>query len=490
MMRFNCFFLLYTFVFLAGCSHRQGTTLSQTHGIHLSDAQEAKNDLSDTLLAYHLRGRLDTLTDKGLIGQSVRTLYKQSEGSALWISHSALKPAAEQALQLLFSAREYGLEPVTYGWEQLEAARKEILRQPTNQKRLETQAAFDLHLSRATLRLALHLHQGRLTSENRPPKDSTFRLPSVLQNALTKGEQSPTYFREVILRCQPANREYRLLQQGLAEWIHQPVSTDSLANRERQFRQFAINLERWRSEPLTDSLYLLINIPAFQLQVVRNGEVIRSHRVIVGKPASPTPTLRSQVRYFTTSPDWHVPRSIAVNEMLPRIRRNVGYLAQNNLYLYDAGNRVVDPHGIDWGTVTAKNFAYTIRQSAGCDNALGNIVFNFSNPYSVYLHDTPNRTLFAKPQRALSHGCIRLENPQQMAQWLLETDGATSSVPELERCLAQQIRKQFILKRPVPIHLRYQTISTEGEKLQFHKDLYGLDTPLLNAFALFNTRLP
>jgi L,D-transpeptidase YcbB len=483
-------FSLYVCVLLFGCSHQPGATLSQASGIQKSDNPETKSDPSDTLLAYHLHVRLDTLSDQGTIGKSLRALYRKSGGSALWISHSTLNPVAEQALQLLFSAREYGLEPEIYGWEQLAAEREKILNQPQGQERYDVQAAFDFHLSRATLRFALHLHQGRLTSENRPPKDSTFRLPSVLQNALTKVEQSPTNFREAMLACQPANWEYRLLQQGLAGWIQQPFPTDSLAYRERRFRQIAINLERWRSEPLTDSLYLLINIPAFQLQVVRNGEVIRSHRVIVGKPASPTPTLRSQIRYFTTSPDWHVPRSIAVNEMLPRIRQNVGYLAQNNLYLYDAGNRMVDPQGIDWGTVTAKNFAYTIRQSAGCDNALGNIVFNFSNPYSVYLHDTPNRTLFAKPQRALSHGCIRLENPQQMAQWLLENDGAASSVPDLENCLAQQIRKQFILKRPIPIHLRYHTVSTEGETLQFHKDLYGLDTPLLNAFALFNTRLP
>ena len=135
----------------------------------------------------------------------------------------------------------------------------------------------------------------------------------------------------------------------------------------------------------------------------------------------------------------------------------------------------MNPAGVNWAAVTAKNFAYTIRQSAGCDNSLGNIVFRFANPYSVYVHDTPLRQLFARPARALSHGCVRLENPMLLAAYLLRREGNTARLPSDEECARQSRPRELRLRRPIALYIRYATCTAENGRLRFLPDIYGRD---------------
>ncbi len=483
-----------------GCSQRQAAP-HQASNQRVAGEKAIKPE-SDSMVAHYLKSSLNASDkrDEGVVGESVWKLYDQNNFLPVWISGKRLSPTAEEALLLISSAEAYGLNRSAYQWSKLQALQKEISSSQEGSSVHQLAAEFDLLLTREVMTFAVHLYQGKLRATAQQTADgSNFSLLALMQQALKPGNTASAFFRETLLKCQPASREYRLLQKGLAQWLRTPASPDSVIQRQEQYQQVAINLERWRSEPILDTEYILINIPAYQLQVVSRGEVIQNHRVIVGKSTAPTPTLSSQIGYFTTSPDWHVPRSIAVKEMLPRIKRNPGYLAENNLHLYDRTNRLVEPSQVDWSLVTEKNFAYSIQQSAGCDNALGNMVFNFPNPYEVYLHDTPNRNLFTRQQRALSHGCIRLENPMLMAQLLLQRDarsdvsvqqgaaqqdGSSVSFQEVEDCVAQQVKRQFNLKRPMPIHIRYLTVSSEGEALRFYKDIYGLDESLLNAFNM------
>jgi murein L,D-transpeptidase YcbB/YkuD len=206
--------------------------------------------------------------------------------------------------------------------------------------------------------------------------------------------------------------------------------------------------------------------------------------VIVGKPETPTPTLNSRIKFFTLAPQWNVPHSIASQEMLPRLKDDPGYLADNNLELYDGRNRLRNPWRIDWEPVTAQSFAYVIRQSSCCDNALGNIVFRFPNPYSVYLHDTHQRQLFARPARALSHGCIRLEHPRELAVFLLRREGRRDPLPNPAE--AREAGPQDVhFNRPMPLYIRYATCAVDKGRLRFLPDIYQLDEPLRQ--ALFGT---
>jgi L,D-transpeptidase YcbB len=392
-----------------------------------------------------------------------------------------LAPAAETALGLLSNAPAYGLQPGYYGTALLRALRDSLAASSADSVQAARQARFDVYLSDAVLTLMRDLHRGRLHPYTPSPQEQTtgraFRAADQLRLALTADSVAAT-----VLACQPRHRAYRQLQQALARWLQGPDSTGQTdARRQAQYAQAALNLERWRWQAIPDSEYVLINIPAFELLVVRADSVVRRHRVIVGKPPTPTPTLRSRITHFTLAPDWHVPRSIATKEILPRLQADPGYLARNGYTLYSPAGAMLDPFRINWAAVTPQHFAYVIRQSAGCDNALGNIVFRFPNPYSVYLHDTPMRQYFDQPQRAFSHGCIRLEQPLQLAAYLLRREGRAVHLPDEAACARQPRPRHVPLRRPMPLHVCYATCAAERGRLRFYPDIYHRDVALRRA---------
>ncbi|GAA4356425.1 hypothetical protein GCM10023185_20190 [Hymenobacter saemangeumensis] len=395
--------------------------------------------------------------------------FYRDDYAPVWGEAGGLNADALAALALLARARDYGLQPEYYRLLRLQQLRDSLASAPPARQAL-LQAELELGLSAAVLRFMSDISQSRLRSY------AAFTGAEARARALRQALSQHTV-PQALLAGQPTHRAYRQLQQALARWLAHPASADSLAGRQRGFEQAALNLERWRWSPIADSEYVLINIPAYELQVVAPAGMQRFH-VIVGKPESPTPTLSSSITHFTLAPDWHVPHSIATREMLPRLKKDSGYLLLEDLQLYDRGGQLVDPFQVNWAAVTAQSFPYTIRQAAGCENALGNIVFRFANPYGVYVHDTPTRLFFNQPRRALSHGCVRLENPLQLAAYLLRRGGQPVELPSDEACSRQPRPRDVRLRRPMPLHLRYATCLGQGGQLRFLPDIYGLDEPL------------
>ncbi len=415
-------------------------------------------------------------------GADVRALYDSASGP-VWISSAGdagagFNPDALAALALLIRAPEHGLRPDAYGLPRLLALRDSLPHPASPTASARQQARLDVLLSDAVLRFMRDVSRGRLrpyTPSARERAAGRAWQPAAILRAALGGADS-RHVPAAMLAHQPPNREYRLLQQALAQWLALPVAPDSADRHQAQYEQAAVNLERWRWDDLpTDSAYVLINIPSYELQVVVGDSVLRRHRVIVGAPATTTPILSSTIRYFTLAPDWHVPRSIATKEMLPRLQQDASYLTRNELALYGASGQQLDPQAIDWSQVTKRNFAYSIRQMAGCDNSLGNIVFRFANPYSVYVHDTPFRPLFARPTRALSHGCIRLEDPMALAAWLLRRGGQSARLPSAEECARQPRPRDIRLRQPIAIYVRYATCVAENGALRFLPDIYHRD---------------
>jgi murein L,D-transpeptidase YcbB/YkuD len=252
-----------------------------------------------------------------------------------------------------------------------------------------------------------------------------------------------------------------------------------------RFVQLALNLDRLRQDPPGDSTYLLITLPAFTLQVFEAGMPVQTHRVIIGKADMPTPTLSSRITHFVIAPEWNVPYSIATREMLPRIKADPAYLAQNNLAVYDARNAPVDPSAVAWHTLSETHFPYLLKQLPGCDNALGNLLFYFPNPYSIYLHDTPGRGAFNATHRALSHGCIRVENPLGLARKLLQLDhrgelpaspGAAAGPAPAARAGAHPLRDQRrARKRPLLVPRRVRPRRCHDGGFRENSTLIGYD---------------
>ncbi|MBO9730824.1 MAG: L,D-transpeptidase family protein [Chitinophaga sp.] len=243
--------------------------------------------------------------------------------------------------------------------------------------------------------------------------------------------------------------------------------------------QAAVNLDRWRKLPDTLPVqYIMVNVPGYTLRVVDSGEVKLESRVIVGAPRTRTPLLNSYMTNFMMYPYWRVPYSIVFKEMLPAIKKNVGYLASKNLEVIDKDANTVDPATIDWSKLSKGHFPYVLRQMDGIDNSLGVMKFNFRNKYSVYLHDTNNRGLFKNSMRAMSHGCVRVQQWDSLAQYLVRADSVRHSGDSVRVWLAREEKKQVDLPKHIPIYLRYFTAEGQNGNLIFFDDIYGEDKVL------------
>jgi murein L,D-transpeptidase YcbB/YkuD len=232
--------------------------------------------------------------------------------------------------------------------------------------------------------------------------------------------------------------------------------------------QISLNLERLRlRDGDTPSTRVEVNAPAATATLYRGGTPYLAMNAVVGKPGHDTPTLSSQIDTIILNPQWTIPRSIIQNEIKPALKRNPDYLVENRMYW--AGDQLI--------------------QEPGPHNALGRIKFDFPNPYSVYLHDTPARRLFLDPERAQSHGCVRLEKPLDLAAELLRDD------PSWDReTIAEAIRegatRRITLNEPIPVVITYLTAFVGDDGLvQFRPDIYGLDTKLTLALSLRATAM-
>lgn len=254
---------------------------------------------------------------------------------------------------------------------------------------------------------------------------------------------------------------------------------------ESRIIQMQLNMERWRWFP--DSFgkrYVMVNIPGFELNVVENDRVVKNMRAIVGKKHRRTPVMSGRMTYLELNPYWNVPGRIARRDILPKILKDPEYLVSQGIKIFDSWEKdapELDPFGIDWDKVSRRYLPYRFRQDPSPLNALGQVKFMFPNHQSVYIHDTPGKELFQKNNRYFSSGCVRVENPLDLADHLLE--GQNWDRDKLASAVEAGKRKIVILKNPVPVHLVYFTAWVdEGGQTHFRKDIYGRDKNLL--FAL------
>jgi L,D-transpeptidase YcbB len=258
---------------------------------------------------------------------------------------------------------------------------------------------------------------------------------------------------------------------------------------QRRITQLQLNMERWRWLP--DSLgdrYLMVNIPAYALHVVDAASRIDTMRVIVGTTRRQTPIISGNMTYLEFNPYWNIPRKIARRDILPKVIGDPAYLVRQGIRVFDSWDRQaleVDPASIPWEQLSTRNFPYRLRQDPSVANALGQVKFIFPNHHSVYIHDTPGKTLFNQQERDFSSGCIRVQTPLALAQHLLDEQGWDRD--RIEATIARGQRKTVVLERPVPVHLVYFTTWVDADgTINFRKDIYGRDRDLL--IALEQTR--
>jgi murein L,D-transpeptidase YcbB/YkuD len=295
---------------------------------------------------------------------------------------------------------------------------------------------------------------------------------------------------------QPKDKQYLTLQKALQDHVIIPGSST-----EESERIFKVNLERlrWKNRP-TEEKYVWVNIPDFSLDVIENGKSVLNMKVCVGEGRNEdntdrlreydendlkkdrpfnreTPQLKSMIHSVQVNPVWNIPESIATNEISKFAAKDPYYLSNNNIDVFLDGKLIEDPETIDWNDASVGK-TYTFKQRPGDDNSLGKIKFLFNNQSSVYLHDTPAKAAFNQKMRAVSHGCVRLEKPLELAEALF---GNGSKYNKIKQEMASQspVATDIALPKKVPVYLAYFTCWVdESGKLQYRKDIYGLDIVL------------
>jgi murein L,D-transpeptidase YcbB/YkuD len=392
------------------------------------------------------------------------------------------------------AAREEGLDPEDYDLNALDVLRTEKSRNPFKKDALppEHVAEADLRLTYMFIRYATHLLLGRVEPSEVDPhwfgQQRRVDLVGLLNRALDSGDVA-----EALRSVLPWHSQYVALKRERARYREIAARGGALGpedlaamhvSAEDRVAQIELNLERWRWLPEElGERYIIVNIPTFQLQAVEQGKVALSMRVVAGKAdETPTPIFSDEMTEVVFRPYWWVPTSILRKEIIPAVLRDPDHLARHELEVVQNG-QVVSPSSLDW---TDPDLRVQVRQRPGAKNSLGLVKFVFPNKFDVYLHDTPADSLFEQVERDFSHGCVRVEKPVELAQWVLRDQSEWT--PEKIQAAMHAGREQHVaLKRRIPVYIVYATAWVDeagGGRLNFRPDIYGHDKKHLALLGL------
>ena len=496
--------------------------------------------IRSTVESETLPASLKDQKERARAWEELRRFYQKRQYQPAWTEVKGPRPHAEQLVQSLASvAAAEGLDPRRYQSERLAALltqvkEQESLESPEAQRRV---ADLDVELTFMYLTLAAHTAIGRVQPEtlrvhweNQSRNvDLDFRLEKALQ---ADGEGVAESLRSLA----PPNPRYARLREaleryrGIGNWPKVPEGLEkgargagalALRNRliaegdlpappegqqpapvfddavaqglarfqqrhgldpdgklgegtlaelnvpvQERIRQIEINLERWRWLPSSlGESYVWVNVPEYRMELFENGKKAIDMAVVVGKQQSQTPVFSDTMEYLELNPEWNIPSSITQEEILPKLASDPGYLARNNM---------------EW---VGEGASQRLKQRPGPDNPLGQIKFMFPNEHDVYLHDSPADHLFSREERDFSHGCVRLERPVQLGEYLLRDDSDWSG-GKLRQAIVSGEHRSIKLPKKLPVHILYFTAWVEDNgTVQFRKDVYGHDQKLAAALA-------
>jgi L,D-transpeptidase YcbB len=469
------------------------------------------------------------------IWKQVRSFYEAREFSPLWTGHDAL--SVRDVMEYLCRADEEGLNPANYSLKSV-AELYEIgyeQREPDREVRAGQMARADIAVTYALMTYKSHLMNGYARPHWKVHRDRTNieellgrtgpagRLNEALQE-LRPGHVQYEKLREALARYREIKDqggwpelqvktavppdvaarlaitgEYRgkpgrVSQEGLREALAAFQKRNGLPATGRmdgataaalnvpvdhRIRQIEINLERWRWLPRElGAKYVLVNVPAFQLQAVENGKTVMEMPVVVGKQYRPTPLFSDQMSYLVINPSWNIPDTIAQEEILPAVQADSDYLSRNEMEVVATNGQVLDVSSIDWEDLETDSFEYRFRQKPGDGNSLGRLKFMFPNEFDVYLHDTPATHLFERRKRDFSHGCVRVGKPIELAEWVLDGQDEWNRETILNTIDEGQ-ETTVTLDHALPVYLLYWTAWVEDDgTVSFREDIYGEDRKL------------
>jgi murein L,D-transpeptidase YcbB/YkuD len=409
--------------------------------------------------------------------------YGERQNAPVWTSSTGLTPAGQAIVAELARAEDWGLDAAAFKTKS--ADMRGAFASGADQ------AAAEFEIGELILKYARHAHGGRAdpTSISRfIDRQLTFVEPQRVLAEISTADAPDA----VLRKLHPQHPQFELLRQkylalkrGEKLAVVTPVEREPSGKgkdaekseapkpEKASVKKLLVNMEQWRWMP--DDLgetFIWVNVPEFTLRVIKDGKVIHTERAIVGKPDKQTPIFSEGMAQVIFNPTWGVPDSIKKNEILPNLAKGrLRILSRHNLKLVQNGKEV-DPESVDWSTADIRR--YNVIQPSGGENVLGVVKFRFPNKHDVYMHDTPTKKLFNATERAFSHGCIRVREPEKFAELILAQDQGWTSARVAAAIKSAQENQTINLKRKIPVHLTYFTASVGDDgKLKLFKDVYG-----------------
>lgn len=377
---------------------------------------------------------------------SIHAYYEKHPGALVWLRNAATREGAAKLAAILRRAPLEGLDdgPALAAEVEGALARGEILRQ----------ADEDKIISNAWLRYVRAI-KGPVSGVTYGDPALERKAPSA--DAILSDAASAASLSAHIDQVAAVNPFYSALRDAA---LKQDMTSD---------RHVRATLDRLRIVP-TRGRAILVDVANAEIMLLEDGRVVDTMKAIVGKQSAPTPLLAGTIHYVTFNPYWHIPQDVARRTVVPLVlKRGTGYLKlarYETVSKFGEGAEPVDPDSIDWKAAAAGEIEVNIRQKAGGNNMMGAMKFGFVNDQGIFLHDTPHKKLFAKAKRNLSLGCVRVENAERLARWLLGRDPVPPS---------DGTEQLVQVDKGVPIYITYLTARPDGDQLAFAEDVYGLD---------------
>ncbi len=486
-----------------------------------------------------------------LQSELLNTIYSANDYQPIWSHEEKWNSIADSLYNFIYFSRQYGLFPSDYHLHPLMSIKIGLASDTLHKRNVALWARADVMFTDAYLILARHLNTGRLakdsvtlridsafndnfylqnfqqavsqknirvTLEQLEPKHPGYiKLKAALKTFLDSVSFKPTTYvfypnrDSLSLKLQVEKRMGELgldtiygdtfsLRQAIRTYQKQKGITvtgtigektaSSLNNTDwYKFKRIAVTLDRYKMLP--DSLqhqFIWVNLPGYYMQLWNDDTVSLESKVVVGKPLTRTPLLTSKITDMVTYPQWTIPASIIEKEVLPGLKKDTNYLRKKGYSLVTEKGEEVSPSKVNWNKYK-KDIPYKVVQGSGDDNALGVLKFNFSNKYSVYMHDTNQRYYFGNSVRALSHGCVRVQQWDKLAHFIISNDSINAAVnantfktDSLRAWLKRKEKHVIPVRTRIPVYFRYFTCEGVNGKVKFYDDIYGEDRMLTERY--------
>lgn len=486
---------------------------------------------------------------------TLKYIYGHNQHEGIWSSQEKWTENADRLIDFIDTAAMNGLYKEDYHFDELRSIKNILDTDSVKKTDAVLWANADVLFSDAFAKLLKDLKQGRLVPDSSSYRNDTSKYSSFFYEHFKNLKVSKS-LENILEDVQPKHREYTKLKFALKKfadsmnnkmytYLNYPakdsllfiksfkkrmeeegveIAADADSNKLRaivkkyqashgmvadgkignsivkklnftdrqKFNIVAITLDKYKLLPsIMPDKYIEVNLPSFYLKVWSADTLAFDSKIICGKPTTPTPHITSAINNIVLYPTWTVPESIIKKDMLPGLKKNAAYLSRKGLYLLNGKGERVDPTVINWAKYT-KGIPFLIQQGSGDDNALGVIKFNFDNPYAVYLHDTNQRYLFKNSVRSLSHGCVRVQEWQKLANFIVRNDSInwkrtepmTYNTDSITSWIAQKEKHSIGIKNKIALFINYFSCETVNGTIKFYDDIYGEDKALkLQFFA-------